>query len=130
MYPFDSTLIRLVEGVGEGTAKGSPLVYFLYNLLVSPKIYLGLKFYFFSKFDLFFAVSALFHDQVLLLCTYSVEIMNISLIVIVVFEPRRFKKNFYIDFSNNKFPIGIIGFLGIINIFYYIWGIRFIHKNI
>ena len=44
--------------------------------------------------------------------------MNVSLIIIVAFESRRFRKNLF-DFSNNTFLIET----GVINLFPYIWGI-------
>ena len=50
--------------------------------------------------------------------------MNVTLTILVVFESRRFRKNFF-DFSNNTFPIET----GIINLFHYIWRIWFIHKK-
>ena len=55
---------------------------------------------FFSRFELFFAVSALFHDQVLFFCISSVGKINISFTILVVFQSRRFRETF-IDFSNN-----------------------------
>ena len=73
-----------------------------------PKIYLGLIFFnffffFFQNSNSFFAVSALFHKQVLFLYVSYVRKMNISLIIILIFESRRVKKNLF-DFSNNTFP--------------------------
>ena len=57
--------------------------------------------------DLVFAVSALFHDQVLFLCMLSVGIMHTSLAMLIVFESRGFRKT-CIQFSNNTFPIGTV----------------------
>ena len=54
---------------------------------------------FFSRFELF-AVSALFHDQVLFFCISSAGKINISFTILVVFQSRRFRETF-IDFSNN-----------------------------
>ena len=49
-----------------------------------------------------------------------VAIMNIVLVILVVLEFIRFRKNLLIHFSNNNFPIGLV----IINLAnYYIWGI-------
>ena len=59
---------------------------------------------FFSKFELLFAVSGLFHNQMLFSFTSTVGIINISLTILVVFEYKRFRKTF-IDFSNNIFQI-------------------------
>ena len=55
---------------------------------------------FFSRSELVLAVSALFHDQVLF---FSRKI-NISFIMLVVFQFRSFRETF-IDFSNNIFSI-------------------------
>ena len=86
----------------------------LRNLVTFPKIYLGLIFgIFFSIFELVFAVSALFHDQLLFFCVSSVGKMNTCLILIVVFKSRSFRK-FFFDFSNNTFPIET----GVINLFH------------
>ena len=65
-------------------------------------------------------MSALFHDQVLFICMSFVRKINISLTLLVVFESIKFRKNL-----NNIFPIET----GIINLFHYICGIWFIHKN-
>ena len=50
----------------------------------------------------------------------SAEKMNIRVTILVVFESETF-----IDFSNNTFPLET----GIKNLFHYICGILFIHKN-
>ena len=65
-------------------------------------------------------MSALFHDQVLFICMSFVRKINISLTILVVFESIKFRKNL-----NKTFPIET----GIINLFHYICGIWFIHKN-
>ena len=56
----------------------------------------------------------------------SVGKINISSTKLVLFESKRFRKTFN-DFYNDVFPID----KGIINLFHlYMWGIRFIHKNV
>ena len=86
----------------------------LRNLVTFPKIYLGLIFWnFFSIFKLVFAVSALFHDQLLFFCMCSVGKMNTCLTLIVPFKSRSFRKIFF-DFFNNTFPIET----GVINLFH------------
>ena len=73
---------------------------------------------------MFFAVSALFHEQVVffvyVLCWKNEYILsNIS-----AEGPEGLEKT-YIHFSKNIFLIGTV----IINLVNYIWGIRFNHKN-
>ena len=86
----------------------------LRNLVTFPKIYLGLIFWnFFSIFELVFAVSALFHDQLLFFGVSSVGKMNTCLTLIVAFKSRSFRKKIF-DFFNNTFPIEI----GVINLFH------------
>ena len=65
--------------------------------------------YIFPKFELNFAVSALFHNQTLFFYMPSAEKMNISLPILDVFQSRRFRKKLIV-FSNNTFPVqtGII----------------------
>ena len=57
----------------------------------------------FLKIKLVFAVSALFHDQVLFFSS-SVGKIIIYLPILVVFKPRNLEKT-VLDFSNNTFPI-------------------------
>ena len=57
----------------------------------------------FLKIKLVFAVSALFHDQVLFFLS-SVGKINIYLPILVVFKSRNLEKT-VLDFSNNTFPI-------------------------
>ena len=90
-----------------------------------PKAYLGLIFWiFFSKFELVFAVSALFHDQLLCFCMSSVTKMNISLTMLVMFQFRRFRQTFF-GFSDNTFPIEMV----VTKLFQNISRIWFIHKH-
>ena len=56
----------------------------------------------FLKIKLVFAVSALFHDQVLFFLS-SVGKINIYLPILVVFKSRNLEKT-VLDFSNNTFP--------------------------
>ena len=57
----------------------------------------------FLKIKLVFAVSALFHDQVLFFSS-SVGKIIIYLPILVVFKSRNLEKT-VLDFSNNTFPI-------------------------
>ena len=57
----------------------------------------------FLKIKLVFAVSALFHDQVLFFLS-SVGKINIYLPILVVFKSRNLEKT-VLDFSNNTFSI-------------------------
>ena len=50
--------------------------------------------------------------------------MNISLVILVVFESER-KKITLIDFSNDTFPIDAV----VVNLDNYIWVARFIYNN-
>ena len=52
------------------------------------------------------------------------RIMNISLVILVVFESER-KKITLIDFSNDTFPIDAV----VINLDNYIWVVRLIYNN-
>ena len=78
------------------------------DFMIFPKIYLKLIFWkFFSKFELVFAVSVLFHEQVLffvhIFCWNNEYIL---LTLLVVFESRAFRKklhSFFRDiFDNGK----------------------------
>ena len=80
--------------------------------------------FFFKIWTGFCNVNIFLRPNVIFYCMSSVGKMNISLTILVLFESRRFRKNFF-DFSNNTFPIQT----GIINLFHYIWGIWFIHKK-
>ena len=79
---------------------------------------------FFSKVELAFTVSALFHEQMLffvyVLCQNNEYILgNTSRIWV------REKKLTLIDFSNNTFPIDAV----VVSLANYIWVVRFIHNN-
>ena len=91
-----------------------------WNLVTFRKIYLKLVFWFFFFSNFKLILPALFHDQVLFICMSFIRKINISLTILVVFESIKFRKNL-----NNTFPIET----GIINLFHYICGIWFIHKN-
>ena len=51
--------------------------------------------FFFSRFDLVFAVLALLHDMVLFFLLSLVRKMNISLTILVIFVSRMFRKKIY-----------------------------------
>ena len=66
------------------------------KLVTFPKIYLGLIFWvFFSKLKLVLQCQHFFTTRCYFLCMSSVGIMNISLVILVVFEFRDFRKILY-----------------------------------
>ena len=97
-----------MRGGGGGGQNGLPWYILLYNLLITFQ-YSD----FFEKFELVFAVSALFPDQMLFFCMFGK--MDISLTILVVFEYRTFRETF-IDFSISAFTIEA----GIMKLFHYV----------
>ena len=133
IFSYDNVFFLNPNQMGDETA---PVVYFaLWLFSNSFEFYeiwwLFLKFNWDSSSgkyvrnsNCFLQCQYLFMIRCYFFCISSVGIINISMTILFVFQFRRFRKTF-IDFCNNTFPIET----GIINLFHYIWGTWFIHKN-